>query len=137
MRLRTKAIELGLQVKLAPVPGSEAIKKERSSTTMMSYRFMRPSTEAKVLSHHYQTGRSITNSNEWVFYQTQTNAPVMLGEAVLPLLTRFPDTVIALESMQGFVAAYWSEVGGEESLDAIFETLKAIHETEMNYFSQL
>lgn len=137
MRLRTKAIELGLQVKLSPLPGSDAIKKERAQSSMMSYRFMRPRSDATVLTHHYQAGRSITDDSDWVFYQNQTKAPVMLGEAVLPLLSRFPDGVIAVESMQGFVAAYWDEAGGEERLETIFDTLKVIHEAEMSYFSQL
>lgn len=137
MRLRTKALELGLQVKLSPLPGSDAIKQQRATNNMMSYRLMREASQNQALSHHYQVGRSVANPIDWVFYQTQKQAPVMLGEAVMPLLKQLPESVVAVESMSGFVAAYWSEVGGEEQLDSIAQTLKAIHDIEMNYFSPL
>lgn len=136
MRLRTKAIELGLQVKLAPIPGNSAVKNERVNSNMMSYRYMREPGKAQSLSHYYQAGRSLTNAEEWIFYQDQYKAPVMLGEAVLPLFAQLPESVVAVESMQGFIAVYWSEVGGEAQLMSIFETLKAIHAAELNYFSQ-
>lgn len=136
MQLRQKAMELGLQVKLSPLPGSDSVKKQRTNTNMMSYRLMRSSNDVKSLSHHYQAGRSLTDHSDWVFYQTKNKAPVMLGEAVLPLFSSLPESVVAIESMQGFVAVYWGETGGEEQLNMIVDTLKAIHGAEMNYFSQ-
>jgi hypothetical protein len=135
MALRAKAHELGMQAKMAPMPKADAHEGDDASANAMAYRWLRPETAKRHMPVSYQVGRSASGSDEWFFFKQQ-RPPILLVEAIMPLLKQLPAKVEILESSGDFVCIYWHEAGSEDDVVCIAEILEQIHQQEAAFFLQ-
>jgi len=116
---RDTARKMGLQVTFEPLPMREG---DKDRTPMAVYRLILDKHLPRKINHC--TRRARLDRNEWMFLR---NRPELeLYEALLALYAQLPSDVEAIECQPNYVAVWWREKGGIDTLTSLHKQLQSI-----------
>jgi len=122
IQLRDAARKLGMQVSMESLPMREG---DKDRAPIAVYRLLLDKHLPRKINHCARRAR--LDHNEWMFLR---NRPELeLYETLLALYAQLPDDVEAIECQPNYVAAWWREKGGLNTLSALHEQLQTIANT--------
>ncbi len=122
-RLRQRAMQLGLRVRLAQIPGTTASHVHGAAYSLERSRPTKKRASAALCwlrsGRHWQSrqGDAERRSDDERFER---------------VLGTMPETVQAVECNSSSIVAYWNEVGGESDVDRITKALCAARDLELD-----
>ena len=133
MKLRNKAMSLGMQVQLATLPTPRAALRS-DPVPAAAYRLNRSSDQREPFRRHitYIIGRSKENAEHWQWYNPVLMPNTKIAEQRISSLKDLPKTVSIVESTPTTSAVYWLEEGTDQDVELIHKSLLSLQACEMN-----
>jgi len=119
MQLRSEARKMGLQVTLEPLPLREG---DKDRTLIAVYRLVLDKHLPRQVNHCARRAR--LDHNEWMFLRNRPELEIY--EELLALYAQLPTDVDAIECQPHYVAAWWREKGGVDTLSSLHKQLQTI-----------
>ena len=133
MKLRRKAMSLGMQVKLCVVPYLKKTIEKIYRPDGIAYRLMRERDQMKKFQHK-KTRQWVrkTGDNDWYQLQDRGHTHIDCCE-ITELLTPLTPACTAYESAADSCAIFWQEKGTEQDVENIYQTIQNIQKLESRF----